>query len=120
MTICKLKQTDKKILIQKVGDDLLKRKGRKPYYSQKDVETSLRQQNILMDWDCWAYCFFLSHDSFDAYHKSIGENCDYLSMKQEVIGDITSGASTSWLDFDFDLSWLDWPDFDLSDFFDGF
>jgi hypothetical protein len=39
-------------------------------------------------------------------------------MKAQMAHAITDGASDSW--FDFDLSWLEWPDFDLPSIFDVF
>jgi len=41
-------------------------------------------------------------------------------MKSEMAAAITDGASSSWFDFDFDLSWLEWPDFDVPSIFDIF
>jgi len=60
----------------------------------------------------------MDHDSFDKYHESIGESCDYLGMKQSMISSMTDNASDTWFDFDFDLSWLELPDIDISSIFD--
>lgn len=65
-------------------------------------------------------CFYTDHVSFDSYHESIGESCNYTEMKAEMVSALTDGASDSWTDFDFDLSWIELPDFDFSDFFDFF
>ena len=48
----------------------------------------------------------------------MGENFDYMDMKAEMVAAMTDGASESWTDFDFGLSWLELPDFDLLDFFE--
>ena len=37
-------------------------------------------------------------------------------MKSELVASLTEGASESW--FDVNVSWLDWPDIDLSGIFD--
>ena len=65
-------------------------------------------------------CLYASPGYFNRYHESIGEVCDYTSMKGEMAHAITDGASDSWFDFDFDLSWLEWPDFDVPSIFDIF
>ena len=62
-------------------------------------------------------CLYTSPSDFDEYHKSIGEECDYASMKAEMTSAITDGASDSW--FDADTSWFDWPDINLSSIFDS-
>ncbi len=39
-------------------------------------------------------------------------------MRAEVLGDLATGGTFSWLDVD--LSWLEWPDISLSSLFDWF
>jgi hypothetical protein len=63
-------------------------------------------------------CLFASAADFNKYHASIGETCDYSAMKSEMAIALTDGASESW--FDFDLSWLEWPELDLSSIFSFF
>ncbi len=48
----------------------------------------------------------------------MGETCDYVAMKTELVGDLTGGASGDW--FSFDLSWLEWPDVSSASLFDWF
>jgi len=52
----------------------------------------------------------------------VGEACDYLAMKREMLGSVAGPDAGGWLkfDFDFDLSWLEFPhiDFSIFDFFD--
>jgi hypothetical protein len=66
----------------------------------------------------WAYCIFSTPQDFQAIHDAAGEVCDYAPMKAEVLADLAAGGSFSWLDID--LSWLEWPDIDLSSIFDWF
>lgn len=101
-----------------IGNDLAKTHGKMKYYSQEQIKASLRRNDYAIDFDCWAYCLFMDHQSFDDYHRSIGEQCDYLSMKESMVASLTQNASDSWPDFDFDLSWLEWPDINLSSIFD--
>ena len=113
-----LTETEKKQLGRMVGNDLANSYGKKKYYSQKEIRSSLDRNAYAVDVHCLAYCLFMDHDSFDAYHESIGETCDYLAMKSSMLSAVTEHASDSWLDFDFDLSWFDWPDIDISSVFD--
>lgn len=73
---------------------------------------------LSVDWHCWAMCVYSIAADFNAYHTSIGEICDYASMKSEMTSALTDGVSDSW--FDADMSWLEWPDIDLSSIFDVF
>lgn len=113
-----LTESEKKKLAQVVGADLTKKHGKKKYYRQKQIKDALERNDYGIDIHCWAYCFFMDHSSFDDYHESINESCDYASMKESMISSVTDHASDSWLDFDFDLSWLELPDIDLSSIFD--
>jgi len=47
-----------------------------------------------------------------------GETWDYVAMKAEVLADLAGGLDFDWIDID--LSWLEWPDIDLSSIFDWF
>lgn len=67
------------------------------------------------DIQCWAYCFFSSPADFAALHQAAGEACDSVAMKTELLTDMATGGSFSLLDID--LSWLEWPDNDLSSLF---
>ena len=109
---------EKKELSIKIGNDLAATHGKKKFYTQKQVRRSLDKHDYGLDIHCWAYCLFMDHQSFDLYHESINEACDYISMKESMVASVTDHASDSWLDFDFDLSWLEFPDIDLSDIFD--
>ena len=44
--------------------------------------------------------------------------CDYAAMKADVLSELASGGS--FLGIDIDLSWLEWPDIDLSSIFEWF
>jgi hypothetical protein len=113
-----MKPTDRRRQVKLVGDDLVKNHGRKSFYSVEEVKAANRRQGIGLDFGCWSHATFNSHKDFDAYHQSIGESCDYVSMKAEMLSSVSTAADTSW--FDVDLSWLEFPDIDWSifDFFD--
>jgi hypothetical protein len=118
MTSCSSAPTDKKAYGKAVGEILLKNYGKRRFYSPKQVKTASYKSKYGVDWHCWAMCLYTSPDDFNSYHQSIGETCDYASMKSEMTLALTDGASESW--FDIDLSWLEWPDIDFPSIFDFF
>jgi len=67
---------------------------------------------------CCAYCIFSTPGDFKGLHDAAGEVCDHAAMKAEVLGDLATGGTFDWIDIS--LSWLDWPDIDLSSIFDWF
>lgn len=112
-----LSEAEKKELANKIGADLVKKHGKQKYYSQPQIRKSLDQYGYAIDIHCWAYVLFMNHQNFDAYHQQIGETCDFVAMKGSMLSSVTDHVSDTWLDFDFDLSWLELPDIDLSDIF---
>jgi len=114
---CELKPADKRAFIGAVGEELVKRHGKKKYYKTDDIGRAATARGYPIDWVCWAYCIFSSLEDFKSLHEAAGEVCDYASMKAEVLSDL-SGGSFQWPDLD--LSWLEWPDIDLSEIFDWF
>ena len=115
-----LSEPEKQKIAAVVGKDLNEQHGKKKYYSQREVRSSLDRYGYALDIHCWAYCLFMSHGDFDLYHASIGEACDYTEMKTSMLASVTDHQSDSWFDFDWDMSWSDLPDFDLSSLFDIF
>jgi hypothetical protein len=121
MPACRISPADRRTQTRLVGNDLLKNYGRKQYYSVQEVKQSNLRQKIDVDFACWSHAMFNSHTDFDNYHALIGEACDYVAMKSEMLSSVsTSSDAAAWFDFDFDLSWLEFPDIDLSlfDFLD--
>lgn len=116
MTVCTLSIEDKKLYGKEIGEILVKNHGQKKFYSSKQVKVAADQSMYAVDWYCWAMCLYMSRDDFNDYHESIGEVCNYTSMKSEMTSLLTNGASDVW--FDVDLSWLEWPDIELPSIFD--
>lgn len=114
MPACTLSPKDKRRQITKVGKDLVKHHGKRRYYTVQEVKDANRRQGIDIDVACWSHAAFNSHGDFDAYHRSIGEACDYAAMKAEMLTSVSEATDTSW--FDIDLSWLEFPDIDWSIF----
>ena len=118
MPACHIAPADRRRQVRLVGNDLLKHYGKKRYYTVNEVRDANRRQHIGIDFVCWSHASFNSHKDFDDHHHSIGESCDYVSMKSEMLSSVSTASDTSW--FDIDLSWLEFPDIDFSlfDFFD--
>ena len=121
MPACAIEPADRKKQIRAVGNDLVKNHGKKHFYTVQEVKNANRRQQINYDVACWSHAFFNSHDDFDEYHARIGESCDYVGMKREMLESVVvADDGSSLLNFDFNLSWLELPDLDWSifDFFD--
>lgn len=115
---CHVRPKDRKKLVDDIGRDLVRRKGKQKYYPPQEVRRSAEHCAYPADVHCWAYCFFCTPGDFAAIHAAAGEACDYAAMKAEMLSDLAGGAALSL--FDLDLSWLEWPDIDLSGLFDWF
>jgi hypothetical protein len=118
LTRCHTPPADKRAFAKRLGDDLLKHRGKKHFYSFAEIRSAMRRQYLPLDLDCWGFALYSSRSDFDKYHKAWGEHCDYDSMRGEMIGALAEGSS--WSLRDIDLSWLEWPDIDLSSIFDFF
>lgn len=118
MPACELCPSDKKQYVSDVGETLVKRHGKKKYYSPKQVREASRDRGYPPDYECWAYCIYLLPDDFEAIHAAAGEACDYVSMKAEVLRELSGGFEFAWPDIE--LSWLEWPDIDVSGIFEWF
>lgn len=115
---CAISPSDKKAQAKRVGDDLVRHHGKRNFYSVQQVRAANERCQVPLDAACWSHALFNTHFDFDRLHASAGEACDYLAMKREMLESVARGESPGW--FDFDLSWLEFPDIDLSifDFFD--
>lgn len=115
---CAISPRDKQAQAKRVGDDLVQHHGKRKFYSVEQVRAANLRCNIPLDVACWSHALFNAHYDFDRIHHAAGEACDYLAMKKEMLGSLSIGKPTTW--FDFDLSWLEFPDIDWSifDFFD--
>lgn len=118
MPACHLEPQDKKAFIGAVGEELVRRHGKQKYYKTSDIGRAASSCGYPIDIHCWAYCIFSTPSDFKALHDAAGEVCDYAAMRAEVLADLATGGTFSWTDID--LSWLDWPDIDLSSIFDWF
>ena len=115
---CAISPTDKKAQAKRVGDDLVRHYGKRKFYTVEQVREANRRKAIGIDVACWSHAMFNSHSDFDQLHAAAGDACDYFAMKSQMLRAVATEESGNW--FDWDLSWLDFPDLDISifDFFD--
>lgn len=118
MSACELAPNDKKAFVRSVGNELVRKHGKRRYYKPEDIRRAAESGGYPIDIHCWAYCIFATPEDFRLLHEATGEACDYFAMRSEVLADLASGAGFSWLDVN--LSWLEWPDIDLGGLFDWF
>ena len=114
MPACAIKPEDRRKQIRLVGNDLVKSYGKKRYYTVREVQHANRRQAIDLDVSCWSHAFFNTRHDFNEHHEKMGEACDYSAMKREMLDSVSSSSDSSW--FDFDSSWLEFPDIDWSIF----
>lgn len=120
---CTSSPTDKKAFVSDIGKILVQDYGKKDFYKPEEVKKAYQSSSWfeLIDFSCWAMCIFTSHDDFDTYHQSLGEDCNYSIMKTEMLNGLSASSSSVWADIpdiDIDTSWLDFGDI-FSSIFDG-
>jgi hypothetical protein len=118
MPACHVTPRNRRKFISDVGEELVRAYGKRKYYHPSAVRRAAVNRGYAADIHCWAYCIYTTPQDFKALHDAAGEACDYAAMKAEVLLDFASGRGFSWADLD--LSWLEWPDIDLSSMFDWF
>jgi hypothetical protein len=117
-TPCAISPCDKRSQAKRVGDDLVRHHGKRRFYTVKQVRDANRRTGVGLDVACWSHAMFNTHEDFDALHAAAGQACNYAAMKAQMLEAVASERGSDW--FDWDLSWLEFPDLDLSifDFFD--
>ena len=118
MAMCHVEPQEKRAFVGAVGKELVRRHGKKKYYRTQEISDAALALCYPVDIHCWALAFFATPSDFAALHAATGEACDYAVMRASLLTDLADGGTWSW--FDIDLSWLDWPDIDLSSAFDWF
>lgn len=118
MPACEMKPSDRKKFVSDVGQRLVRDYGKKNYYKPEQIRKAASDGGYKDDIVCWAYSMYSSPSDFAAIHEAVGEVCDYVAMKSEVLADLATDGS--FLGIDIDLSWLEWTDIDLSGAFDWF
>jgi uncharacterized membrane protein YgcG len=70
--------------VKHVGPELRNRYGNQQKYTPAQVKQTVRASGYSSDNDCYAFALYCSEDDFIDYHRSIGESCDYNSMRSEI------------------------------------
>lgn len=73
MPACDMMPADKKAFVGAVGEDLVKRHGKKRYHRLDEIARSATDRVYPIDVHCWAYCIFSSADDFRSFHDALGE-----------------------------------------------
>lgn len=104
------------MMVDRVGQQLVAKHGKQKYYTQPQISSAASAAGYPIDVHCWAYCVFMDEPSFDAFHRSIGEICDFTAMKTTMLQGLAGGGFGL---PDLDLSWIEWPDLDLGGMLDN-
>lgn len=112
------KPPDRRAFIGDVGRRLSARHGIRKYYKADQVRLATRDAGYPIEYVRWADCIYLTPHDFHAAHAAAGGANDYAAMKASVLSDLA--ADGSFQGADLDLSWLEWPDIDVSALFDWF
>jgi hypothetical protein len=98
----------------KLATKLRQRYGREKHYSPEQVRSAAVDSSVSVDWLCYAYALYCTQEAFDEHHRVVGEQCDYVAMRGELMN--VTGVSEGELSA-FDVSSGD--SFDLGDFGGG-
>lgn len=118
---------NKQQYIHDIGHELVAAYGKKDFYTPEEVRKSHRNKKkgttleLDPDFICWTISIFSSHKDFDEYHRDTGESCDYIEMRQEMLGGSKSSIWDELIsapDFDLDGSWISFTEM-LSSVSDG-
>jgi hypothetical protein len=77
--------------IKHIGPELRKRYGVQREYTTDQVKQTVSNSLYSSDYDCYSFALYCSHDDFLDYHRTIGESCDYNSMRSEISDSFHSG-----------------------------
>ena len=70
--------------VKHVGPELRNRYGNQQKYTPAQVKQAVKASGYSSQDDCYAFALYCSEDDFGDYHRSIGESCDYNSMRHEI------------------------------------
>ena len=82
-----------KSYIHSLGKDLAKRYGKSKKYTPGQIVTTVHDCGYNWRHICYAHALYTSQKQFDKWHKEQGENCDYVSMREEISQSFYGGNS---------------------------
>lgn len=70
--------------IKHIGPELRKRYGGQRKYTPDQVKQTVKNSLYSSIYDCYAFSLYCDYADFVDYHSTIGESCDYNSMRSEI------------------------------------
>jgi len=63
---------------------LSKHYGYAQFYTPQQVRKTVETAGLYGEFSCYAVAMFSSRESFDQFHRDLGENCDYDAMRAYI------------------------------------
>jgi len=63
---------------------LSKRYGYAQSYTPQQVRKTVETAELNVEFSCYAVAMFSSRESFDQFHRDLGETCDYDAMRAHI------------------------------------
>jgi hypothetical protein len=79
----------------KTGGELLRRFGKKKYYSKAMINSAAARQGIEPEWLFWLYALFGSKSTFNEAKRAANEACEYDAMRIQMVHQIRSSGTTA-------------------------
>jgi hypothetical protein len=70
--------------VRRLGPELVRRFGKKKYYTPQQVQAAVRRGGFSETDMCYAISMFCSREAFNAHHAEMGEPCNFDAMRTEV------------------------------------
>ena len=65
--------------------------GKAETYSPKQIRSTVERSTLNVQYLCYGLSMYSVREVFDAYHREVGETCDYDAMRQEIADTCFSG-----------------------------
>jgi len=53
-------------------------------YTPQQVRKTVQMEGLNVEFSCYAVAMFSSRESFDQFHRDLGETCDYDAMRGHI------------------------------------
>lgn len=73
MNTCAGSAVDKRALGKAVGNELIRRFGKRKHYLPRQIERAVERVGFPIDVNCWAMSLYSSRKNFEAHHAATGE-----------------------------------------------
>ena len=78
--------------VQKLPGLLRRDYGVSSAYTPSQVRQTISRSGLNENYSCYAISLFSSRASFEEYHRTLGESCDYEGMRGEIAAFHPSGT----------------------------